>query len=122
MFVVGTGLLNFCWDLVLKSWLHEDPPLTDCSQPITWPVLPPNFTPPPFPPAHTVVEPLTEPPTDNGFTVMVETVENSIQVPTVILARYCVVVVRLRYGCVVVAFVIVVHKPPPLMELSHLDI
>ena len=75
--------------------VHDEPPLIDCSQRITFPVLPAKVTDPLFPPEHTVAEPLTEPPTDNGFTVMVETVENSMQVPLVILARYCVVVVKL---------------------------
>ena len=41
-----------------------------------------------FPSEHTVAEPLTVPPTDSGFTVMVLTVENSTQLPAVILARY----------------------------------
>ena len=68
--------------------VQDEPPLIDCSQRITFPVFPLSVSEPLFPLEHTVAELLTVPPTDNGFTVIVLTVENSTQLPAVILARY----------------------------------
>ena len=68
--------------------VHAPPPLIDCSQRTTVPVCPLNVNVPLLPFEQTVALLLTVPPTDNGFTVMVETVEKATQLPLVILARY----------------------------------
>src|SRR5215203_1762788 len=96
--------------------VHDDPPLTDCSQRITLPVWPANVSDPLLLPVHTVVDPVTAPPAETALTVIVETDEYSIHVPDVILARYCVVVVKLVYGTVVVVFAMLLQVPPPLTE------
>ena len=92
--MVCVRLVYDCDVVVLLIVVQLLPPLIDCSQRTTLPVLPLKVTVPLFPLEHTVVEPFAEPPTDIGLTVMVDTVENATHVPFVILARYMVVTVR----------------------------
>ena len=72
-------------------------------------------------PEHTVVLPLTEPPTEAWLTVIVARFEFAVaQVPLMTTARYLVVWVRLLYAWVVDVLLMVDQVLPPLVEDSHL--
>jgi hypothetical protein len=86
-----------------------------------FPVCPLNVSVPLLLPEHTVVVPLTAPPTDTGFTVIVAEAELEIlHTPLCTTTLYKVVCVRFVYDWEVVVLVIVVHVVPSFTEDSHL--
>jgi hypothetical protein len=69
-------------------------------------------------PAQVVVELIVA--TGSGSTVIVSLVEfNAAHTPLCTNARYNVVVVRFKYGCVVVVFAISIQLAPVLIEYCH---
>ena len=72
--------------------VHVVPPFVDASHRIIFPVCPLNVSVPLLLPEHTVVVPLTEPPTETGFTVIVAEDEFAIlHTPLCMIALYKVV-------------------------------
>jgi hypothetical protein len=97
------------------------PPFVENSHRITFPVWPDKVSVPLLLPEQTVALPLTAPPTEATFTVMVAALELTVEHPP-ITARYCLVWVRLLYVCEVVVFAISVQVLPPFVENCHLVI
>ena len=89
-----------------------------CSHLMTFPVLVPNVNVPPLLPGQTVTPPPEiVPAVEAGLTVIVVMVEESVQVPFVITARYELVVLRLLQLNVAVLPVTVDQLPP--VERNH---
>jgi hypothetical protein len=87
------------WEVVVLVIVdHVVPPFTEDSHLTIFPVCPLNVSVPLLLPEHTVVVPLTAPPTETGFTVIVAELEVTIlHTPLCTTALYKVVCVRSVY-------------------------